>query len=65
MKKQAKDLAKGNKITIADQLCNVQEIEISDIGKHGKRKVRIQASASSGEKIVIIRPEDCPFEVSE
>ena len=62
MKKQAKELSKGDKIIIADQECLVEDIEISDIGKHGKRKVRIEITTSKGEKIVIIRPEDYPFE---
>jgi len=61
MNKQAKELRKGDKINIADQTCLVDEIEISDIGKQGKRKVRIAATTSKGEKIVIIRPEDYPF----
>lgn len=63
MKKQAKDLKKGDKIKIADNLCEIEDTEISDIGKHGKRKVRLVALTSSGEKIVIIRPEDYNFEI--
>ncbi len=64
MKKQAKDLKRGDEINIAGQVKIVEEIEISDIGKHGKRKVRIVASSSKGEKIVLIRPEDYPFTCS-
>ncbi len=62
MKKQAKDLKKGDKIIIADQTCTINDLELSEIGKHGKRKARIDAATSKGEKIVIIRPEDYPFE---
>lgn len=62
MKKQAKDLKKGDKITLAEQECLVDSIEISDIGKQGKRKVRIEATTKSNEKIVIIRPEDFPVD---
>ena len=62
MKKQAKDLKKGEKIKIADKVCIVEEIEISDIGKQGKRKVRIIAITPENQKIVIIRPEDYPFD---
>ena len=62
MKKQAKDLQAGDKIKIADQGCTVHAIEISDIGKHGKRKCRIEAETAAGEKIVIIRPEDYLFD---
>ncbi len=62
MKKNAKDLKKGDKIKIAGEDSIVEEVEISDIGKHGKRKVRIVAS-NEKEKLVIIRPEDYPFEI--
>jgi len=63
MKKQAKELKKGDKIILADQTCEVGDIEISDIGKQGKRKCRIEALTPKGEKIVIIRPEDYPIDV--
>ncbi|OGJ15876.1 hypothetical protein A3K73_01785 [Candidatus Pacearchaeota archaeon RBG_13_36_9] len=63
MKKPAKDLKKGEKIILAGQTGIVQDIEISEIGKQGKRKVRIEALTEKGEKIVIIRPEDFPFQV--
>ncbi|MBI2043081.1 hypothetical protein HYT25_01695 [Candidatus Pacearchaeota archaeon] len=63
MKKQAKDLKKGEKIKIAGKSFLITEFEISDIGKQGKRKVRIVASEETGEKIVLIRPEDYPFEL--
>ena len=64
MKKQAKELKKDDRIKIAEQECVVEGIEVSDIGKHGKRKVRIEAVTPSGDKIVIIRPEDYLFESS-
>jgi len=63
MKKLAKDLKKGEKIILAGQACVVQDIELSEIGKQGKRKCRIEAATEKGEKIVIIRPEDFPFEI--
>jgi len=62
MRKKAKDLKKGEKIIIAGKKFLIEEIEISDIGKQGTKKVRIVAKSDSGEKIVIIRPEDYPFE---
>lgn len=62
MKILAKDLKQGQKIVIADQTFTVQEIEISEIGKHGKRKVRVEAITEEGQKIVVIRPEDYPFD---
>lgn len=62
MKKLAKDLKKGDRIRIADQKGIVEGIEISDIGKQGKRKVRIVALTERKEKIILIRPEDYPLD---
>jgi translation elongation factor P/translation initiation factor 5A len=63
MKKKANELRKGNKIKIAGKDFVIENIEQSDIGKQGTRKCRIEAKNEAGEKIVIIRPEDYPFEV--
>jgi len=62
MKKQAKELKKGDKIKIAGKIYEIIEFEISNIGKHGKRKCRIEAQTEKGEKLIIIRPEDYPIE---
>jgi len=62
MKKKIKDLKKGDKIVIAGKECIVENIEISDIGKHGKRKCRLEVKTDKNEKVVIIRPEDYPIE---
>jgi translation elongation factor P/translation initiation factor 5A len=62
MKKTAVELKKGDMILVANQECLIEELEISDIGKQGKRKVRVLAKNSKEEKIVLIRPEDYPFE---
>ena len=62
MKKKAKELKKAEKIKIAGKTFVIENLEISDIGKQGTKKVRIEAKSDSGEKIVIIRPEDYPFE---
>ena len=62
MRKQAKDIKPGENINIAGQTCKILNTEISEIGKHGKRKVRIEAETERGEKIIIIRPEDYPFD---
>lgn len=62
MRKLASQLKKGDKILIASQEYVIEEIEISDIGKHGKRKVRLVAKNPKDEKIVLIRPEDYPLE---
>ena len=61
MKKQAKDLAKGDKISIGGQAFTVESIELSDVGKHGKRKCRIVAKTDKGS-MVIVRPEDYPID---
>lgn len=63
MKKQAKDIKKGDTIILAGKNCKVLEIELSDIGKHGKSKVRLELSTPENEKLVIIRPENYPVEI--
>lgn len=63
MKKKAKDLKAGDKVIIAGKIGIVTEFEISDIGKQGTRKCRIKVKLDSGE-IVIIRPEDYPFDLA-
>jgi len=62
MKKQAKDLKKGDKIKILDKIWAVTGIEISAIGKQGSSKCRLELESGS-EKIAIIRPSEYPFEV--
>ncbi|HRZ85773.1 MAG TPA: hypothetical protein P5277_03245 [Candidatus Paceibacterota bacterium] len=64
MKKQAKQLKKGDKISIGTDTLIVEEVELSDISKQGSKKCRIVASKSNGEKVVIIRPEEYPFNCS-
>ncbi len=63
MKKQAKDIKKGDKIKILDKEWLVENIEISDIGKQGSKKCRLELSHQS-EKMAIIRPSEYPFEVN-
>lgn len=63
MKKLAKELKKGDKIIVAGKLFSIEIIELSEIGKQGTRKVRLELVDEKKEKIVIIRPEDYPFEV--
>lgn len=69
MKKKSQDLKKGDTLKIAGKICIVEEIEISEVAgkgamreKQGKRKVRIEAQTKEGERIVIIRPDEYPFE---
>ena len=70
MKKKAQDLKRGDKIKIAGKTATVEEIEISEVAgkatmkeKQGKRKCRIVAKTEAGERIVIIRPDEYPFDV--
>jgi translation elongation factor P/translation initiation factor 5A len=63
MKKKARELKKGEMILLADQKCLVDEIEISEIGKQGKSKVRIVVITEKKEKLIIIRPDDYLFDI--
>lgn len=62
MRKLAKDLKVSDLIKMAGKVFTILEVEISDIGKQGKRKVRVIAKDDKGEKSVMVRPEDYPFE---
>ncbi|MEK6854738.1 MAG: hypothetical protein AABX73_00780 [Nanoarchaeota archaeon] len=62
MKKISKDLKKGDIIILSGREFIIENIEFSEIGKQGTRKCRIEAKTKEGEKIVIIRPEDYPFD---
>jgi translation elongation factor P/translation initiation factor 5A len=61
--KKAKELKVGDEITIAGEKVIISAVEVSDIGKQGTKKVRIEAKKANGDKIVVIRPEDYPFVV--
>jgi hypothetical protein len=63
MKKKVGELKKGEKIKIGPKWFTVSGIELSEIGKQGVRKCRIEAKSDAGEAIVLIRPEDYPIEV--
>ena len=63
MKKLASKLKKNDKISIAGETAIILSIEFSDIGKHGKKKCRIEALLENGKKIVIIRPDDFTYDV--
>ncbi len=62
MKKQAKDLKKWDKVIIAGKKCIIENIEVSEISKQGKKKARLELKTLDGEKVIIIRPEDYPFD---
>ena len=61
MKKKAQDLKKGNKVSMGEETIVIEEIEMSDLGKHGTKKCRIVGKKENNEKVVIIRPADYPF----
>ena len=63
-KKKAVEIKKGDAILIGGESLTVEEIEVSDIGKQGTKKVRIVARKKTGESIIIIRPEEYPLEVA-
>jgi len=61
MKRIAKELKKGDKIAIGSETLIIESLEVSGIGKQGTQKCRIVAVRANGEKLVIIRPADYPF----
>ena len=63
VKKKAQDLKKGDKINIGEEILIIGLIELSEIGKQGTKKCRIEATKSDGEKAVLIRPSEYPFNV--
>ena len=65
MKRKASEIKKGDIISIGGEEMEVEEVESSDIGKQGTKKVRIVAKKKTGEKIVLIRPADYPLESKE
>ena len=65
MKKKASELRNGDAVIIGGKKCIVENIEISEIGKQGTRKARLELKTEDNEKIVIIRPEDYPFEFAQ
>lgn len=62
-KKKAVDVKKGDIIRIGGEELAVEEIEVSDIGKQGTKKVRVVAKKKNGEKTILIRPEDYPLDI--
>ena len=63
-KRKAKELKVGDRVKVAGKVCVIIGIEISEIGKQGTRKVRLVVETPEQEKVVIIRPEDYPFELA-
>lgn len=65
MKKKASDLNKGDKILLGGEVLTIVGTEISDVGKQGTKKCRLEAKKANGEILVIIRPADYPFNCSQ
>lgn len=65
VKKKASEMNKGDALVIGEEELKVEEVEISDIGKQGTKKVRIVVKKKSGERVVMVRPEDYLIEVKE
>jgi len=63
MRKQADKLKIGDLVKLGEEIVRVTKVEFSDIGKHGKRKCRLEVKTKKGEKLVIIRPSDFVFDV--
>lgn len=56
--KEAQKLEKGDKILYNNLKLIVEKIEVSNIGKHGKAKCRIEALDEKNEKKVFITLAD-------
>jgi len=61
--KEVKDLKKGEFVLIDDSKYRIENIEFSNIGKHGKSKCRIEAVNDKGEKKVVIKIAEDTIEV--
>ena len=60
----AKDLKKGDKIIFENLKLKIEKVEVSNIGKHGKAKCRLEALDENNEKKVFITlaEEDIPLQ---
>ena len=63
MKKKALEMGVGDTILLGGTEFVVEELEQSEIGKQGTKKIRIVAKKSDGSKITIIRPADYLIDV--
>jgi len=62
MKKKALEIKKDDVIMLAGKEWQVLEVETSDVGKQGTKKVRLVIQ-SGAEKMTVIRPADYPLDV--
>ena len=63
MQKKAIDLKPHDIILVEGKKLKIEKIEKSDLGKHGKIKVRIEA-LDGKEKIILIRLSEDMFETT-
>tara|TARA_Y100000310_G_C19985428_1_gene491702 strand:+ start:246 stop:443 length:198 start_codon:yes stop_codon:yes gene_type:complete len=63
VRKKAIEIKKGEVIVLAGKQVTVEEVEHSDIGKQGSKKVRIVAKDDDDEMVTVIRPEGYPVEI--
>jgi len=62
MKKKAEQLKKGDNLLLLEKIVVVEATEVSDIGKPGVKKCRLELKTDDGAKIIVVRPADYPFE---
>ena len=62
-KMKALELKKGDVLVIGGEELVITELELSDMGKQGTKKVRVVAKKKNGENVTLIRPIDYPLEV--
>lgn len=65
MKKKAEEVKKGDVVVMAGEKLKVIASELSDIGKQGTKKCRLELEKTNGEKMAIVRPADYPIEVQK
>ena len=62
-RKKCSELKKEEWIILDGAKCQIESVEISALGKHGSKKVRILAKTEKGEMKVAIKPAEVLIEV--
>ena len=63
MQKKAGEIKTGDKIIVGGEALTVSSIELSEVGKQGSKKCRIETKKANGETFILIRPADYPLNV--
>ena len=63
MEKELKDLKPGERINFEGNNYTVKEVEVSNIGKHGRSKCRLVVIASNKEEKILVRLSDMKAEL--